>query len=146
MENMIIPVMNYQNHVIGRGDWYHVPSQYTLLNARNSIQFLSILYYVKPKIFFMPMLKTLHIRSHLLTTHHAIRRGQNANWRADAKTTTNGRRYLMILSLFHHLLIYSIFLLQGRGVSRRPPLGFVPVQGSKQTGHHPQPIGARQSG
>ena len=37
----------------------------------------------------MPMLKTQHVRSHLLTTHHAIR-GQNANWRADAKTTTDG--------------------------------------------------------
>ena len=51
--------------------------------------------------------------------------------------------------LHHHILLYVhliMILLQGRGVSRGPPLGFIPLQGSESTGHHPQPIGARQSG
>ena len=34
---------------------------------------------------------------------------------ADAKTTMMGRRYFMILSLFHHLLIYSISCCRGEG-------------------------------
>ena len=50
--------------------------------------------------------------------------------------------YMHIYSIILNVLV----LLQGRGVSRRPPLGVVPLQGSKSTGHHPQPIGARQSG
>ena len=79
----------------------------------------------------MPLLKTQHVRSHVLTTHHAIRKGQNANWRADAKTTDEWSSVFDDPFFIPSSSYLFYFLLQGRGVSRRPPLGFVPVQGSK---------------